>query len=104
MVIGWEAMIVLRDICGLDDERERTIVMWMARVLVEAMLAESGTNRITGGRGLGSGELGDGLCRGLARRVFGALEPSGRRILVLMSSGCGVRDCLTLAVVRRAHL
>jgi AcrR family transcriptional regulator len=43
VVIGWEAIIVLRDICGLDDERERTIVMWMARVLVEAMLAESKT-------------------------------------------------------------
>jgi len=41
VVIGWEAMIVLHDVCGLDDERERTVVMWMARVLVEAMLAES---------------------------------------------------------------
>ncbi len=41
VVIGWEAMIVLHDVYGLDDERERTVVMWMARVPVEAMLAES---------------------------------------------------------------
>ena len=43
VVIGWEAMIVLRDICGRDDKLEPAVVMRMARALVEAMLAESGT-------------------------------------------------------------
>ncbi len=41
MVIGWEAMIVLRDLHGLDVDRERTTAVWAARALVEAMLAES---------------------------------------------------------------
>jgi AcrR family transcriptional regulator len=41
VVLGWEAMIVLRDVRGLDPIEESTTVVWAARALVEAMLAES---------------------------------------------------------------
>jgi AcrR family transcriptional regulator len=41
LVIGWEAMVVLRDIRGLDPARERTVATWAARTLVQAMLAEN---------------------------------------------------------------
>jgi AcrR family transcriptional regulator len=41
ILIGWEAMVVLRDIRGLDPERETNVVTWATRTLVDAMLAES---------------------------------------------------------------
>lgn len=40
LVIGWEAMVVLRDVRGLDAEQELETVSWAARALVEAALAE----------------------------------------------------------------
>lgn len=43
VVIGWEAMIVLRDVCGLDRGRELEVNRWIARVLVEAVTAEAAT-------------------------------------------------------------
>lgn len=41
LVIGWEAMVVLRDLRGLDADGETNVVIWAARALVEAMLAEA---------------------------------------------------------------
>lgn len=41
LVIGWEAMVVLRDIRSLDAEREANVVTWATRTLVGAMLAEA---------------------------------------------------------------
>ncbi len=41
ILIGWEAMIVLRDIRGLDPGREANVVTWATRTLVDAMLAEA---------------------------------------------------------------
>src|SRR3954453_6026398 len=41
LVVGWEAMTVLRDVRGLDATEEQTVLTWAARALVEAMLAES---------------------------------------------------------------
>lgn len=41
MVIGWEAMIVLRDTRGLRRATERRVAVWSARALVDAMLAET---------------------------------------------------------------
>ncbi|HEX8863762.1 MAG TPA: hypothetical protein VGC06_32605 [Actinomycetes bacterium] len=41
MVIGWEALIVLGDVRGLDQDGQRATMGWAARTLVEAMLAES---------------------------------------------------------------
>jgi AcrR family transcriptional regulator len=40
MVIGWEAMIVLRDVRGLSPDAERDVTLWAARALVDAMLDE----------------------------------------------------------------
>jgi AcrR family transcriptional regulator len=40
MVIGWEAMLVLRDIRGLDRVEEEAVSSWAARVLVKATLDE----------------------------------------------------------------
>jgi len=42
VVLGWEAMIVLRDVRGLDAADEERVLRWMANVLVTAMLAEAG--------------------------------------------------------------
>lgn len=41
LVIGWEAMIVLRDVRNLDAAREANVVTWTTRTLVNAMLAEA---------------------------------------------------------------
>ena len=42
VVLGWEAMIVLRDVRGLDGPDEERVLRWAARALVSAMLAEAG--------------------------------------------------------------
>lgn len=41
LVIGWEAMIVLRDVRGLGPGEEEKVTTWAARALIDAMLAES---------------------------------------------------------------
>ena len=41
MVIGWEAMVVLRDLRGLDAAEEARTTVWAARALVDAMLREA---------------------------------------------------------------
>lgn len=40
VVVGWEAMMVLRDVRGLDPEREQQTLRWAASALVRAALAE----------------------------------------------------------------
>lgn len=40
IVLGWEAMIVLRDIRGLGPRREKAVLTWAAQALVQAMLDE----------------------------------------------------------------
>lgn len=40
LVIGWEAMLALRDIRGLDRTEEEEVSSWAARALVRAMLDE----------------------------------------------------------------
>jgi AcrR family transcriptional regulator len=44
VVLGWEAMIVLRDVRGLDATDEERVMRWTARTLVTAMLAEAGAD------------------------------------------------------------
>jgi AcrR family transcriptional regulator len=41
VILGWETMIVLRDVAGLDPEAEERTIRWAARALVQAMLAEA---------------------------------------------------------------
>jgi AcrR family transcriptional regulator len=41
VVIGWEAMIVIRDARGLDADAEGDVMRWMARTLVEATAREA---------------------------------------------------------------
>lgn len=41
VVLGWEAMIVLRDVRGLDPADEERVMRWAARTLVTAILAEA---------------------------------------------------------------
>jgi len=40
LILGWEAMVVLRDVRGLDPEREADVISWAARVLVEATISD----------------------------------------------------------------
>ncbi|MFL6139001.1 MAG: TetR/AcrR family transcriptional regulator [Frankiaceae bacterium] len=42
VVLGWEAMVVLRDVAGLDPAAEERTMRWAARAMVTAMLAEAG--------------------------------------------------------------
>ncbi len=39
MVVGWEAMIVLQDVRGLDKQQQLETTMWAARTLIRAALA-----------------------------------------------------------------
>jgi AcrR family transcriptional regulator len=41
MVVGWEALIVLQDLRGLDAEQELEVTLWTARSLIAAALAEA---------------------------------------------------------------
>jgi AcrR family transcriptional regulator len=41
LVLGWEALIVLRDVRGLDAAREEAAIRWSARALVQAALADA---------------------------------------------------------------
>jgi AcrR family transcriptional regulator len=41
VVLGWEAMIVLRDVRGLAAQDEERVMRWAARTLVTAVLAEA---------------------------------------------------------------
>jgi AcrR family transcriptional regulator len=41
MVVGWEALIVQRDICGLTAEQGQEVSVWAARTLAQAALAEA---------------------------------------------------------------
>ncbi len=45
VVIGWEAMVVLRDLRGLAPAEETATTVWAARALVEAMVREARTAR-----------------------------------------------------------
>ena len=40
VVMGWEALIVERDICGLDAAGAEELSVWAARALLEAVLRE----------------------------------------------------------------
>lgn len=41
IVVGWETMIVLQDIRGHGQQRQRAVAAWTAQVLVRAMLEEA---------------------------------------------------------------
>jgi AcrR family transcriptional regulator len=41
MVVGWEALIVQRDVCGLDATAGEELSVWAARALVRAALREA---------------------------------------------------------------
>jgi AcrR family transcriptional regulator len=41
MVVGWEALIVLGDIRGLDEREQLDTALWSARTLIGAALAEA---------------------------------------------------------------
>jgi len=40
VIIGWEAMIVLRDTRNLTRRQEQRVTLWTARAVLDAMLAE----------------------------------------------------------------
>lgn len=41
MVVGWEALVVLADVRGLDPDGQRDVSQWAARALVQAALVEA---------------------------------------------------------------
>jgi AcrR family transcriptional regulator len=45
MVVGWEAIVVQRDVCGLGAAQGEEVSVWAARVLVEATLAKPRARR-----------------------------------------------------------
>lgn len=45
LLFGTEAIVVLKDIWGLDGEQARAVALWSAQVLVRATLAESAATR-----------------------------------------------------------
>ena len=40
VVLGWEAMIVVHDICGLDQKRGRAVLAWIPEVILDAVTME----------------------------------------------------------------
>ncbi len=41
LTFGIEAMIVLKDICGLDDQQAEEVALWAARALLQAAVREA---------------------------------------------------------------
>jgi AcrR family transcriptional regulator len=52
LVIGWEAMIVLRDVRGLTPHAEQGVTLWAAQALLEATLNEAAQDDQPRGDGL----------------------------------------------------
>jgi AcrR family transcriptional regulator len=50
MVVGWEALIAQRDVCGLDAAQGEELSVWAARALVRAALSETEPRRRARGR------------------------------------------------------
>ena len=48
MVLGWEALIVLEDLRGLDAGEQVRTSTWAARTLIRAALDEQASRRSTG--------------------------------------------------------
>ena len=44
MVFGVEALVVLKDICGLEGEEMRSVAEWAARALIRAAISEETAN------------------------------------------------------------
>jgi hypothetical protein len=42
LVVGWEAMVVLSDVRGLDADHQQDVARWTARAVIDAMLAQIG--------------------------------------------------------------
>jgi AcrR family transcriptional regulator len=42
VILGWEALIVLRDTRALPPDKEREVITWSAHALIDAALAEAG--------------------------------------------------------------
>jgi len=45
MVVGWEALIVQRDVCGLSASESEALSVWAARALLDATLKEVRADR-----------------------------------------------------------
>ena len=45
MVVGWEALIVLQDVRGLDHDEQLATTLWVADALVNAALQEAAAAR-----------------------------------------------------------
>jgi len=45
ILVGWEAIIVLRDVCRLDRNAERRVMTWATRTLIDGMLTEQRRRR-----------------------------------------------------------
>jgi AcrR family transcriptional regulator len=48
MVIGWEALIVQRDVCGLDHQDAEELSIWVVRALMDAALRETSNSEGAG--------------------------------------------------------
>lgn len=46
LTFGIEAMIVLKDICGLDDRGARDVAMWGAQAMLQAARRDAGLERV----------------------------------------------------------
>jgi|KBSSwiStaDraftv2_1062776.scaffolds.fasta_scaffold1057967_2 AcrR family transcriptional regulator len=51
MVVGWEALIVQRDVCALNAAEGEALSVWAARALLRATVADAGAARKSGPRG-----------------------------------------------------
>ncbi|HEY1740749.1 MAG TPA: TetR/AcrR family transcriptional regulator [Acidimicrobiia bacterium] len=49
IVLGWEALVVLEDVRGLDNAAQDDTVRWATRVLVEAAIADAADSAGAGG-------------------------------------------------------
>jgi hypothetical protein len=43
MVVGWEALVVLQDVRGLNEQERTDTSLWAAHALIQATLRESGS-------------------------------------------------------------
>ncbi|ARK72983.1 TetR family transcriptional regulator [Burkholderia pseudomallei] len=77
LLYGTEAMVVLKDIWGLDFRQFMNVIKWMSSALVRATLAQAGGAAGAGG-GAEAGAGGAGVAEGVAQGAAEGTAATGR--------------------------
>ncbi|AOK49640.1 TetR family transcriptional regulator [Burkholderia sp. MSMB617WGS] len=97
LLYGTEAMVVLKDIWGLDFQQFMTVVKWMSAALVRATLAETGgadsaaSGAVPAGRAEAASDAGANAGAGAGGVGAGGRDAGSARSVGAVGDGAGAR-------------